>query len=268
MSNSNSTEVVTANLLRFAGYGLLILALSNFVDALLPPRFGQDAGWEFSTLGKLVGTSPIPIIGLILVFYGESTARSAFGKNILKFLSWLSLLLGIFYMGMMLVGISAVIRINNDNTTQGNLALSQQLAQFNTAKENLKNTNDANLLRAAEFIERRSPNIKLNKANPTELRSQLETEILKSENGIKTNIQDGQNRASRQLIKQAAKSFFEAIVSAFILFGIWSQTKWTRTNIKRKKKGSKASTSLSDITSTPTFETEVPSPESEDSPKP
>lgn len=138
MSNSNSTEVVTANLLRFAGYGLLLLTLSNFAEALLPPRFGQDAGWEFSTLGKLVGTSPIPIIGLVLVFYGESTARSALGKNVLKFLSWLSLLLGIFYIGMMLVGISAVIRINNDNTTQANLVSSQQLAQFNTAKENLK----------------------------------------------------------------------------------------------------------------------------------
>lgn len=255
--NSNSTEVITANLLRFAGYGLLLLAFSNFAEALIPPRFGQDATWEFSTLGKLVGTSPVPIIGLVLVFYGESLARSAFGKNVLKFLSWLSLLLSILFIVMLLIGISAALRINNDNTTQANLVLSQQVAQFVTAKENLKNTNDANLLKAAEFIEKRSPNVKLNKSNPTELRSQLENEIVKNENGVKANVQESQTRAFRQLIKQAAKSYFEALVSAFVLFGIWNQTKWARTNLRRKKKSSQAPTSLADVASAPTFETEL-----------
>jgi len=253
-TNSNSTEIITANLLRFAGYGLLLLAFSNFAEALIPPRFGQDATWEFTTLAKLVGTSPVPIIGLILVFYGESTARSGFGRNVLKFLSWLSLLLGILYVVMLLIGISAAIRINSENTTKANFILSQQIAQFVSAKENLKNTNDANLLKAAEFIENRSPNIKLNKSNPTELRSQLETEIVKNENGVKANVQEGQTKAFRQLVKQAAKSYFEALVSAFVLIGIWSQTKWARTNSRRKKKGSKTPTSLSDIASAPTFE--------------
>ncbi|ELS33411.1 MULTISPECIES: HpsJ family protein [Pseudanabaena] len=264
-TNSNSTEVITANLLRFAGYGLLLLAFSNFFDAIIPPQFGKDAPWEFSTLGKLVGTSPVPIIGLILIFYGESTARSPFGKKILKFLSWLSLLLSIIYVLMLLVGISAAIRINNDNNNQASLTLSQQLAQFNTAKENLKNTNDANLLRAAEFLEKRSPNIKLNKSNPTELRKQLETEIGKNEEAIKTNIDTSRGRAFRQLIKQAVKWYFEAIVSAVVLFGIWSQTKWARTSIRRKKK-SKASTSLGDIAGAPTLDLESPNSQSKDSP--
>ena len=263
MSNSNSNELITAKLFRFAGYGLLLLAFSNFVDALIPPRFGQDATWEFSTLGKLVGTSPVPIIGLVLVFCSESAARSKFGKNILKFLSWMSLLLGILYTVMLLIGVSAAIRINNENTTKANLALSQQLEQFNAAKENLKRTNDANLVKAAEFLEKRSPNIKLNKSNPSELRSQIETEILKNENGIKANIKDGQDKASRQLIKQAGKWYFEAIVSAFILFGIWGQTKWTRTATKRKKKGATSPTSLADVASAPTFDSEFPESDSE-----
>jgi hypothetical protein len=264
-TNSNSTEVITSNLLRLAGYGLLLLAFSNFGDALFPPQFGKSATWEFSTLGKLVGTSPVPIIGLVLIFYGESTARSTFGKKILKFLSWLSLLLSIFYTVMLLIGISATIRLNNENNTQASFALSQQLTQFNTAKENLKNTNDANLLKAAEFIERQSPNLKLDKGNPTELRKQLEAEIAKNENTIKANIEDGKGRAFRQLVKQSVKWYFEAIVSAFVLFGIWSQTKWTRSaNVRRKKKGSKAPTSLGDIASAPTLDIES----SEDEEKP
>ncbi|NMF59369.1 HpsJ-like protein, cyanoexosortase A-associated [Pseudanabaena yagii] len=253
-SNSNSTEVITANLLRLAGYGLLLLALSNFADALLPPKFVQDPTWEFTTLGKLVGTSPVPIIGLVLVFYGESTARSAFGKNILKFLSWLSLLLSIFFVIMLFIGISAAIRINGDNNTQASAVASQQIAQFNAIKENIKNTNDANLKKAAEFIEKRSPNIKLDKNNPAELRNQLEAEITKNEKAIKQNIEEGKNKTFRQLVKQALKWYFEAIVSAFVLFGIWNQTKWTRTNQRRKKKGSKSATSLADVASTPTFE--------------
>ncbi len=262
-TNSTSTELITAKLFRFAGYGLLLLAFSNFADALIPPRFGQDATWEFSTLGKLVSTSPVPIIGLVLVFCGESTARSKFGKNILKLLSWLSLLLGILYTVMLLIGVSAAIRINNENTTKANLALSQQLEQFDTAKENLKRTNNANLLKASEFLEKRAPNIKLNRSNPTELRSQLETEISKNESGIKANIKDSQEKVSRQLIKQAGKWYFEAIVSAFVLFGIWVQTKWSRTSTKRKKKGAISPTSLANVASAPTFDTELSESDSE-----
>lgn len=280
MSNSNSKEIITANLLRFAGYGLLLLAFSNFTDALIPPKFGQDAQWEFSTLGKLVGTSPVPIIGLILVFYDELTARSTFGKKVLKFLSWLSLLLSIFYVVMLLVGISAAIRINNDINTQANFALSEQTTKTNKAKEDIENrakedlkkTSDVELLKVAESFERGSPNIKLNKTNILELRSQLETELknkleaewLKRTNDIKIKVEEGKSKAFRQLIKQAAKSYFEAIVSAFVLFGIWSQTKWTRTPTKRKKKGSAISTSLSDVASAPTFEADVFEPKNKE----
>jgi len=97
----------------------------------------------------------------------------------------------------------------------------------------------------------------LNKSNPTELRSQLENEIVKNENGVKANVQESQTKAFRQLIKQAAKSYFEALVSAFVFFGIWNQTKWARTNLRRKKKSSQAPTSLADVASAPTFETEL-----------
>lgn len=256
MSNPNlsSNEIVTTNLLRLAGYGLLLLSFSNFADALLPPKFAQDPTWEFTALGKLVSTSPVPIIGLVLVFYGESTARSPIGKKILKFLSWLSLLLSIFFIIMLLIGISAAIRINGDNDNQATAILSQQLSQLDAVKESLKNTNDANLLKAVEFVEKRSPNVKLNKTKPAELRTQLETEITKSESAIKKSVEEGKIRTSRQLIKQGIKWYFEAMVSAFVLFGIWGQTKWTRINQRRKKKGSKISTSLADIASAPTLE--------------
>ncbi len=137
-STSSSTETITANLLRFAGYGLLLLALANFGEALIPPRFGQDPSWELSALAKLAGSSPVPIIGMVLVFYGESTARSPLGKTVLKILSWLSLLLGIIYIVLTLIGISAAIRINNDNNNQASAVATQQLTQFNNAKETLK----------------------------------------------------------------------------------------------------------------------------------
>ncbi|MDX2256379.1 MAG: HpsJ family protein [Pseudanabaenaceae cyanobacterium bins.39] len=262
MSNSSTstTENITANLVRFVGYGLLIMSISNFADALLPPRFGQDATWEFTALGKVSGSSPVTIIGLVLIFYGEATARSPFGKTILKILSWLSLVLSIFYVIMTLIGISASIRINNENNAQASLASTQQINQFNVAKENLKNTDDTNLQRVAEFIQQRSPNLQLNRSNPTELRAQLNAEIAKSEAQIKATLEESKNRAFRQLIKQSGKSLFESLVSAVILFGIWNQTKWTRTTVKqRKKKSSKSMADLADIASTPTLEQTPPS---------
>lgn len=68
------TEMRSASLLRWVGYGLLVLALMDVVDILLPPQLMNPA-WEFQTIGALVERVPVPLLGLALVFFDGISSR-------------------------------------------------------------------------------------------------------------------------------------------------------------------------------------------------
>jgi hypothetical protein len=62
------------NIFRVLGYGLLLLALFDILEMFIPPGFMNPA-WEFQTFGALVERVPVPLIGFVLVFYGEKYSR-------------------------------------------------------------------------------------------------------------------------------------------------------------------------------------------------
>ncbi|WP_425214137.1 HpsJ-like protein, cyanoexosortase A-associated [Tumidithrix helvetica] len=259
---TNSNNDLSASLLRFVGYGLLLLTISNFGDALIPPRF-TDETWVFQTLGSLVGSVPVPILGLVFVFYGESKARTSLGKSITKLLSWLSLLLAIFFIAMMFAGISVTIRINNNNNTEANFQLSRQASQFQQAMNNLKNVSDADLVKGATALQQQNSGVKLDLSNPQALRKQLETEFTKKDAAVKDGIENAKRNAFRRLIKQSVKWNFEALVSAGLFFGIWRITGWARAAQKRKKRP-RSAPSLDDLVDLPTTNTSSSSESQDD----
>ncbi|MEE3718583.1 HpsJ family protein [Tumidithrix elongata RA019] len=231
-------------LFRFVGYGLLLLALSNFADALLPPRLTDEA-WVFQTLGSLVGSVPVPLLGFVLVFYGEPKERTSLRKITLKFFSWLSLLLAIFFFAVMFAGISVTIRINNSNNIQANFQLSRQATQFQQAIENLKKVSDDDLVRGATAMQQQNNALKLDLNDPTALRKQLEAEITKKDTDGKAQIEAARQGVSNKLIKQSIKWNFEALISAGLFLGIWRLTGWARTTKKRKKKRPESQSAVS-----------------------
>ncbi|MEI6428225.1 MAG: HpsJ family protein [Pseudanabaena sp. ELA607] len=259
--NPSVIEGISPNLLRFVGYGLLFFTLANYAEALIPPRFAQDPNWEFQTLGALVNTAPLPIIGFSLIFFGESKARSPIGRTILPIVAWLPLLLGIGYLVMMFVGISATLRLNTEIATRANFVLTQQQTQFQTAKDNLKSAKDENLTEIAKQLLQRSPSgseaIKENQNNPNELRKQFEGEIQKTESTARSRIEEDRTRTSRQLLKQSLKWNAEALVSSILLIGLWAMTGWSRKKSKKKRGKSSAALDLSELTATTAAPTET-----------
>ncbi len=253
--NPSVIEGISPNLIRFVGYGLLFFALTNYAEALIPPKFAQDPNWEFQTLGALVNSAPLPIIGFSLVFFGESKARSPIGKTVLPIVSWVPLLLGLGYLVMLFVGISATLRLNTEIATRANFVLTQQQSQFETAKNNLKSTKDENLTEIAKQLLQRNPAgsdaIKESQNNPTELRKKFEGEIQRTEATTRSRIEEDRARTSRQLLKQSIKWNAEALVSSILLIGLWAMTGWARKKPKKKRGKSSQSLDLSELT-TPT----------------
>jgi flagellar basal body-associated protein FliL len=229
MSNNHGT----VSLFRFTGYGLLLLALSNFVNALFPAYFTNET-WVFQTLGNLVGSVPIPILGLVMVFYGESKARTGLGTVSLKFVSWLSLVLAVFFLAIAFAGLSVTFRINNNNNIEANSQLSRQLAQAQEATTRLKNSSDSDLVKAAVTIQAQNSAIKLDLNNPQVLRQQFETEINNKVALGKVEIETARQSAFYKLLKQSIKWNFEALLSAGLFWGIWRITSWARISSKQR----------------------------------
>ena len=105
------------NLWRLSGYALLLLSLFDLVEKLIPLQL-MNPVWEFQTLGEIVERVPLPLLGLVLVFYGENYRRVRGEIYLLKFLSWLALLLGVAFWLLIPLGVSNTIRIERQNQEQ------------------------------------------------------------------------------------------------------------------------------------------------------
>ena len=247
-SNSNSNEVNPNNLLVLVGSGLLLVGIVNILHIVLPSKFGQDPAWEVATLGRLVGISPIPVIGMSFIFYGESRwihlrldkqeTRFFFLKN----LSRLSLLLSVGYLSVLLIAANASTRITRFAPTTTSLSFSQNSSQ--PAQKNLSNGNDINLLKNDDLTAGRSPSVGADKPNvPNEI-NQPVAESTAQKNESEENLQVIQAKENERLFEQIGKWYLEAIVSTLVLFGIWHQTEWARNPPKPKRKRSSHSSTI------------------------
>ena len=246
-SNSNSNEVNPNNLLVLVGSGLLLVGIVNILHVVLPSKFGQDPAWEVATLGRLVGISPIPVIGISFIFYGESRwihlrldkqeTRLFFLKN----LSRLSLLLSLGYLSVLLIAANASTRITRFAPTTTSLSFSQNSSQ--PAQKNLSNGNDINLLKNDDLAAGRSPSVGVDKPNiPNEINQSIASATQKNES--EENMQVIQAKENERLFEQIGKWYLEAIVSTLVLFGIWHQTEWARNPAKPKRKRSSHSSTI------------------------
>jgi len=66
----------------------------------------------------MVERAPVPLLGLLFVFYRPLRTVEARALHLLRFLSWVSLLLGLIYLLSLTLGINNTWRIYKANNTQ------------------------------------------------------------------------------------------------------------------------------------------------------
>ena len=103
-----------SKLLRLVGYGLLLLSLLDLIDTLVPLNLMEPV-WQFQTLGKLVEQVPVPLIGIVLIFYGSRNSWAKWEQSLLKLLSWGALLAGIGYFLLVPLGLFSTLQIDRSN---------------------------------------------------------------------------------------------------------------------------------------------------------
>jgi hypothetical protein len=218
-------------LFRLVGYGLLLFVLSDLIDILLPPRF-MDPVWEFQTIGAVVERMPLPLLGFVLVFFGEMNLRSKWETILLKFLSWAALLIGIALFLLIPLGISDTLRINNQNNAQLNAQASQQISQIQQFEEQLNEATENDLENLLTRIETQDSTQEIQSSQ--ELKERLLAETDKAENTLRTQAEATRSNKRLELLKSSVKWNLGALISGILFIRIWQSTRWARRAMRRK----------------------------------
>ena len=215
-------------IIRWIGYGFLLLALFDVIEMLIPARF-MNPNWEFQTIGALVERVAVPLIGFAFVFLAGLNERGNREGIILRILSWLTLLLGILYFIAVPLGVINTVRIYKQQQEQITVRLNQQKTVIEQVKKNL----DGPVTQAQmqQFLARlnggRAPEIK----SPQELqqaKQQVSTLINKGETELQTQVQTARSNQRMNLLKKSVKWNLGALIAGALFITIWRNTVWAR----------------------------------------
>lgn len=211
--------------LRWVGYGLLVLSLLDIIATFTPPNFLNPV-WELQTIGALVERVPVPLLGLALIFFGEEYDRGNLEDLLLKFLSWLCLLLSLLFLLMIPLGIVNTVKINNQNNQQITQQAGQQLSQLQQVEERLNKGTPEDLKNLANELTRLG--VQANTQNPTELKQQILSRIDPAKQQLQSQSKAVQSNQRLVLLKNSVKWILGALISSVLFFTIWKGTGWAR----------------------------------------
>lgn len=232
MMRSEQNELQSTHLLfHVIGYGLLLFVFFDFVDIFYPPRF-MNPIWEFQTIGALIERVPLPLIGFVLVFYGEKNYRSKWEIIILKLLSQVSIVLGVLFLLLIPLCISDAIRINNLNNDGINTQITQQVAQIQQFEQQLNKATDQDLANLYTRINSQNPTPEIK--NSQELKSRLLTEAQTSQSKLKSQAEATRKNRNLGLLKNSVKWCLGALIAGDLFIRIWQATRWARGGKRRK----------------------------------
>jgi hypothetical protein len=134
------------------GYILLLLAVVDAVDSLVPPEF-MNPNWEFATIGKFVERSPVSLIGLGLVFYRGKRFRRRLERLLLKPICALAIGVGVLYCLTIPLTLGDGMRLQEQAVERAQQAQNQQLTQLKTLQKSIETASMAQLQRLATTID-------------------------------------------------------------------------------------------------------------------
>ncbi|MGF1491994.1 MAG: HpsJ family protein [Microcoleaceae cyanobacterium] len=223
----NLTLQRSVNLLRWVGYGFLILSLFDLI-AILSPLNLMNPVWEFQTMGQLVERVAVSLLGFCLVFFGEDQDRRGWEFPLLRFLSWVTLLAAIIYLLLIPVGVSSTMRLNQQNQQQIDQQTERLQTQFQTLKQQLETIDRPEELEALiRRINGQAPEIQGNEQFNAAMQ-QLERFAASGEEQIDARSEAARVQQRQDLLKRSLKWNLGALVIATLFIGLFKGSIWAR----------------------------------------
>lgn len=213
-------------LVSLLGYGLLAFAFFDCIYILIPPRFTNPV-WEFQTIGALVERAAIPLLGMASIFYRRQGQIKKLEKQLMGCLSWVCLLLGLFYLLMVPLGIVDSWRIYQAERVAIADQLSahnQQLEQITTQLDGAKTNEQMIQILAKLSAPGSSPQIE----NPQIIKKELLNKMSQAQLKMKSQATKVDETKKRSLIKNSVKWNLGALLAGTLFVLFWHLTDWAR----------------------------------------
>lgn len=211
---------------RRIGYSLLTLCLIDLIYVLVPPEFTNPV-WEYQTVGDLIKLVPVPLLAMMLLFYGETTLRSRFERFTLRILSWTTLITGVLLLLLIPLVISDAARINQFNNTQIATQVTQQTVQLDATKQQLEQATQQQLARLVPQPDK-AGNLPDVPKTPEQAKNQILNNIDSAKNQAQIQADEARNNVRRNLLKNTIKLTAESFMAGFTFIYIWIRTDWAR----------------------------------------
>ncbi len=215
-------------LLRIIGYGLLALSTVDILLAVLPPELTNPT-WEFGTMLGLVDRLPVPLLGLILIFWGQDEDRLAWEEKFLKVLAWLILVWSLSFLLMLPLGIFNTLRINSAVTNSISQDTQARIQQIETLKTKVQTASGQQLQDLVRQINQFAPqNQQISSSDPSQTKEELQKRLNDNKSKLIKQRDDKIAEESTKLLKQAIKLNIGLLVGAALYWQIWRSTRWIK----------------------------------------
>lgn len=213
-------QVFSSGILRLVGYGLLLMALVDLLFLLIPLQL-MNPLWELQTMGAIVERIPVPLLSMVLIFYGEKSDRTPPEARMLKVLSWTSLLTAVVLMLMIPWSISNSLQIYNQHNTEANAQFISQKDNLQQFKEQLK---AANSQAEIGVILQQQANQKVNipaSVDTQKLKTDIIANLQNNQDSITDQLEAFRSQKRSLLIKKCLKLNLGALISSvlFLMIG-------------------------------------------------
>ncbi len=225
----NISLLRSIHLVRWLGYGFLILSIFDLVDILFPPNFMNPA-WELQTMGQLVERVAVPLLAFVLIFFGERNSRDRWEVPVLNLLSWLALLYGIIFFLLIPLGLFNTLRVDRQANQQLSTQVNLVQTQIQQVKEQLKTVNNPDQME--DLLSRINPQGGTPEIDSfqqfEEIKNRLSTVVANSDQEIATRAKEARNTQRQNLFKRSIKWNLGALVAGALFVSIWKGTVWAR----------------------------------------
>lgn len=211
--------------LRLVGYGLLLFAVVDVVQLLYPPQL-TNAVWELQTMGAIVERLPVPLLGLVMIFFGEEYDRRMWEDLFLKFVSWFCLLLALLFFLLVPLGVVNTMRINTQNSARIEAQSQARLQELEQVEKQVSQGTAQDLRTLAIELNRLGLPVDTQKTD--ELKSEILSRVTAAKEQLPAQTEGTRKNQRRVLLKNAIKWNIGALVSSLLFFYIWRGTRWAR----------------------------------------
>jgi hypothetical protein len=223
---SQERPVFSTGILRLVGYSLLLMTVVNL--SFLPIAAQIDLLWQFQTMGAIIEKSPFTLLGMVLIFLGKRSDRTAIEVIWLKVLSWISLMTAVVLMLTIPLNIHNSWQIYHHHNATTDLLLATQEDNIQQFKQHLAAANSKDEIAAIlQQQVRQTVNIP-DSANIQKLKTDIIANLQNDRDRITIQAEPFRAQKRSLLLKQCLKWNLGALISAILFLMIWNNTEWAR----------------------------------------